>query len=96
MDGRIRDMCKIEAEELDVEIDDSGGVYIPDSRNDLMFDMRRSEDAEGESRIIGSGRRAEAFGFITRDGLFARFVAAGCCDFLAVNGAAILRTCEKS
>lgn len=93
---RTRDMCKIEADEVEVDIEESGGVYIPPSRNDLIFDIRRSEDAEGDSRMIGSGRRVEAFGFIAREGPFARFVAAGCWDFLAVKGAAILRTCEKS
>jgi len=71
-------MCRIEAEEVEVDMDESGGVYIPPSRNDLIFDMRRSEDAEGDSRMMGSGRRVEAFGFIASEGLFARFVAAGC------------------
>lgn len=35
---------------------------MPASRKDLMFDMRRSEEAEGESRIIGSGRRPPFLG----------------------------------
>lgn len=32
-----------------------------------MFDMRRSDEAEGESRIMGSGRRAGFLGSETRD-----------------------------
>ena len=43
----------------------SGGMYVPLSRNDLMFDMRKSEEAEGESKIIGSGRRLGFFGRLT-------------------------------
>jgi hypothetical protein len=60
-----------------------------------MFDMRRSEDAEGDRRIMGSGRRA-ILGFIAMEGLFARLAAAGCWDFRAWNGAANFRTWEKS
>ena len=41
-----------------------------------MFDMRKSEDADGERRMIGSGRRAGAFGLCARVGLFAAFAAA--------------------
>ena len=37
--------------------DVSGGKYAPDSRKDFIFDIRRREEAEGESRIIGSGLR---------------------------------------
>ena len=71
-------MCKIEAEEVEVDIEESGGVYIPPSRNDLIFDMRSSDDAEGDNRMIGSGRRVEAFGFIASEGPVARLEAAGC------------------
>lgn len=34
----------------------SGGMYVPVSRKDLMLEVRRSEEAEGERRMIGSGR----------------------------------------
>lgn len=42
-----------------LELADSefGGTYWPFSRNDLMFVMRRREEADGERRMIGSGRR---------------------------------------
>ncbi len=43
---------------------ESGGMYVPDSRKDLMLLMRKREDAEGERRIIGSGRRP---GFLSRE-----------------------------
>jgi hypothetical protein len=52
----------MEAEELDVELEDSGGMYVPFSRKDLIFAMRSSEEAEGERRIMGSGRRTGALG----------------------------------
>ena len=45
----------------------SGGMYVPPSRKDLMFDMRKSDEAEGERRIIGSGRRAFFFGSETSE-----------------------------
>lgn len=45
----------------------SGGMYVPASRKDLMFDIRSRDDAEGESSIIGSGRRDGFFGSETRD-----------------------------
>ena len=87
-------MWRMEAEELDVEDEESAGTYWPFSRKDLMFDMRRSEDAEGESRMMGSGRLlGAAFGLCGRVVLFAGFAA---CAFLALNGAASLRTWEKS
>ena len=69
---------------------------MPDSRKDLMFDILSNEDAEGDSKMMGSGRRVVVFGFIASEGLFAILAAAGCCAFLAVKGAAILRTWEKS
>lgn len=37
---------------------------MPDSRKDFILLMRRREDAEGESRIMGSGRRP---GFLSRE-----------------------------
>jgi len=54
----MRWVCRIEAVELE-----SAGTKIPDSRNCLMFDIRRREEAEGESRIMGS-RRRPAVGFL--------------------------------
>ena len=53
-----------------------------------MFDMRKSEDADGERRMIGSGRRAGALGLCARVGLFAAFAAAAWADLRALNGAA--------
>ncbi len=47
----------------------SGGMYVPLSRNDLMLDMRRRDEAEGERRMIGSGRRDGFLGRETRDEL---------------------------
>jgi len=96
IEGSRREICKIEALELDVELEDSAGMYMPFSRKDLMFDMRRREDAEGESRIMGSGRRTGALGLCARMGLLAILAAAGCADLRALKGAASLRTCEKS
>lgn len=84
-------MCRMEAEELDVELEESGGMYTPLSMKDLIFDIRRREDAEGESRMMGSGRRAGAFGLWGRVGLFARFAAAWAA-LRALKGAANLRT----
>ena len=60
-----------------------------------MFDMRRSEDADGESRIMGSGRRAGALGLWDR-GALAALAAAVCAALRALNGAASFLTCEKS
>ena len=50
MDGSNLDIRSILAP-LKVE---SGGSYIPFSRNDLMLLMRSRDDAEGESRMMGS------------------------------------------
>jgi hypothetical protein len=96
IEGKIRSICRIEAEELDPELDESAGIYVPLSRKDLMFDIRRREDAEGDRRIIGSGLRTGALGLWANVVLFARFVAACWADLRALNGAASLRTCEKS
>lgn len=38
----------------------SGGMKTPSWRKDLMLDMRMRDEAEGERRIIGSGRREDA------------------------------------
>ncbi len=69
IEGNNREIFKIEAEELDVALEDSAGTYTPPSRKDLIFDMRRSEDADGERSIIGSGRRAGALGLCERGAL---------------------------
>ena len=37
---------------------------MPDSRKDLILLMRSREDADGERRIMGSGRRP---GFLSRE-----------------------------
>lgn len=37
----------------------SGGTNTPSWRKDLMFDMRIREEAEGERRMMGSGRRED-------------------------------------
>jgi hypothetical protein len=82
----------MDAADVEPAIDASGGEYTPPSRKDLMLDIRRSDEAEGDTRMIGSTRREDDLGFIARDGLWARPAAAGCCDFLAMNGAANFRT----
>jgi len=74
--GRSREICKMEAEELEVELEDSAGMYTPLSRNDLILAMRRMEEAEGETRMMGSGRRTGAFWFNANEGLFGRFAVA--------------------
>lgn len=38
-----------------------GGMKVPSSRKDFMLDMRRREDAEGESRMMGCSLRREGF-----------------------------------
>ncbi len=53
---------------------ESGGMYVPDSRKDLMLLMRNSEEAEGESRMIGSGRRP---GFLSLEARAVVVVVAG-------------------
>jgi len=53
---------------LDVVSAVLGGMKMPSPRKDLMLDMRRSEDAEGESRMMGSRRRV---------GFFCRFETSG-------------------
>lgn len=58
MEGMKREICRIEAEELEVELAESEGMNAPPSRNDLILDMRRIEDADGDKSMMGSGRRA--------------------------------------
>lgn len=53
---RLRDMCRM------VELEEpSAGVKTPLSRKDLILLRRRREDAEGERRMMGSGRRPPGF-----------------------------------
>jgi hypothetical protein len=85
----IRETCSIDVLELW-----SGGVYRPDSRNDLALDMRSSDEADGDKRMIGSGRRA-GFWFSTRAGLFVMLAAAGL-GLRDMKGAASFLTWEKS
>jgi len=53
---KVRCVCRMDAVLLE-----SAGVKTPCSRNCLMLDMRRREEADGERRIIGSSRRVEGF-----------------------------------
>lgn len=61
--GRRREICRM----LVVEFG-AGGWYWPDSRKGFMFDMRRREEAEGERRMMGSGRREDFLGWDGRLG----------------------------
>ncbi len=49
---------------------------MPDSRKDLILLMRRREEAEGESKMMGSGRRPGFFGNETSAGFAFVFTAA--------------------
>lgn len=62
MDGTARWMFKIEVPSLDVKEPESGGTYSFPERNDRIFVRRSRDDAEGDRRIIGSGRRFEVLG----------------------------------
>lgn len=66
----------------------SAGTNWPPSRNDLMLDMRRREEAEGDRRMMGSGRLL--FGLSASDGLEEIFVVED--GLLDMKGAASLRT----
>ena len=71
---------------------------MPDSRKDLILLMRSREDADGERRIIGSGRRP---GFLSREArevVVAEGAALACEVFLRSlkNVSEYLRTWEKS
>ena len=59
-----------------------------------MLDMRNSAEAEGETRMIGSGRRAGLVSGTTRCWGWA--LGSPWEDFVLMNVCAILRTCEKS
>lgn len=76
---------------------ESGGMYMPDSRKDLMLLMRSRDEAEGESKMIGSGRRP---GFLSLDAKDVVAVAKGAAEtgFLRSlkNCSECLRILEKS
>jgi hypothetical protein len=61
-----------------------------------MLDIRSSADADGDSKMMGSGRFDAAFGLCASVGLLGRFAATACAALRALNGAASFRTCEKS
>lgn len=94
MDGIMRARCSMEELALEEEREASGGMYVPLSRKDLMLDMRRSEEAEGETRMIGSGRRP---GLGLRGSAVVRAVRdSGAPGLRPMKDWAILRTWEKS
>lgn len=71
---------------------------MPDSRKDLILLMRSREDADGERRMIGSGRRP---GFLSREArevVVVEGAALACEVFLRSlkNVSEYLRTWEKS
>lgn len=55
-------VCKRFEDVLEDALVDSGGTYMPFSRNALMLDNRRSDEAEGDIKMIGSGRRTGVLG----------------------------------
>jgi len=62
----------------------SGGTKTPSWRKDLMFDMRMREEAEGERRMIGSGREFD----LRDDGIESPAEGAGTIDELLTPGLA--------
>ena len=58
IEGRVRVMWRMLA-----PVESLLPVYIPSPRNDLIFDRRSSDDAEGESRMMGSGLLPEGLAF---------------------------------
>lgn len=90
--GIRRWVCKSVEEELDDALTDSGGTYIPFSRKALMLDRRRRDEADGERRMMGSGRLTGALGLWARVVLFDAAAAAACVALRALNGAASFRT----
>lgn len=79
---------------LAVEALASGGTNLPSSRKDLALDMRRSDEADGERRMMGSGLLVGPFWLRERED--AAPGAETAWAFFWINGAASLRTCEKS
>ena len=64
IDGMRRDVYSRLAEPIEPAAAESAGTNKPPSRNCFMFDMRRREEAEGESRMMGSRRRPGCPGFL--------------------------------
>ena len=64
-EGSTRETCRIFAVFEEPVEAESGGIYRPDSRNDLMLPILNRDDADGESRMIGSGRRPAFFDWTT-------------------------------
>jgi hypothetical protein len=89
----MRLMCSIEAPALEVAAEESAGTNLPLSRNDLILVMRNSDEADGDSKMMGSGRFC--FGFIANE-VLAVILGAAPVGFFDMKGAASLRTCEKS
>ena len=77
MPGSVREMCKMLAVVEEPAEAESAGTKTPPSRNCLMFERRRSDEAEGDRRMIGSGLRPGFFRLETRAVLFAVGAVAG-------------------
>lgn len=60
MDGMVRWVWRM----LIAPLEALEGWNWPCSRKDLMLDMSRREEAEGDSRMMGSGRRWLEMGFL--------------------------------
>ncbi len=98
--GSKRVICKRLAGVEFARVGCEGGTKRPLSRKDLMFDIRRREDADGESRMMGSARLEEdTAGRDVReaDEGWARGLAIGAAlRCLPRKVSAALRTWEKS
>ena len=58
MEGRRRCICR----KLEVVVSVAlGGMKMPSSRKDFMFDMRSREEAEGDKRMMGCSLRRAGF-----------------------------------
>lgn len=55
--GRLSSM-KLASVDMD-SVGWSGGTKMPSCRKDLMFDMRMRDEAEGDRRMMGSGRELD-------------------------------------
>jgi hypothetical protein len=76
-----------------------GGTKRPSKRKDLMFDIRSSEEADGESRMMGSARlEFETAGRDVREveGWARGFGTGALLRCLPRKTSAALRTWEKS
>lgn len=71
----------------------SGGVKRPSSRKARMFVRRRREEAEGERRMIGSGRRPAGREGVGPEGTA---LVPGCWGLRWMKTVASFLTCEKS